>query len=173
LEEIARRSDFTFLDPQGFVRTFGKDGAVTISKLRDEGIVRKVDAMKMDRDEAAAITGKSTPKEALAKLATAGVRKAIVTQGAQECYVLDGPKIFLIPVPQVQAVDNTGAGDILSGTVLANYTRTRDFLWSTCFGVAASSLSLHMVALSKVDLPMTVDEQARRLYSLARPIAPA
>ena len=42
---------------------------------------------------------------------------------------------------------------------------------SACFGIAASSLSLHMPALGKIDLPMSVDESALRLYSMATPIA--
>jgi sugar/nucleoside kinase (ribokinase family) len=171
LGEIARRSDFTFLDPQGFVRTFGDKGEVSVSRLKDDGILKLVDGIKMDRDEAEAVTGRDTPQGALAKLSSSGLRKAIVTQGAESCFVLDGTRIFVVPVPHVQVVDVTGAGDILAGAVMADYIRTRDFLWSACFGIAASALSLHMIALTKVDLPMTVDEEARRLYSLASPIA--
>jgi len=171
LQAISRRSDFTFVDPQGFVRRFNASGEVTVSRLRDEGILRAVDAIKMDREEATAITGKATPVGALSKLASNNLRKAVVTQGAEACFVLDGARIYKIPVPQAQIVDTTGAGDILSGGLVANYVRTRDFLWSACFGIAASSLSLRMIALSKVDIPMTVDEEARRLYSLASPTA--
>jgi sugar/nucleoside kinase (ribokinase family) len=171
LADVAARSDFTFLDPQGFVRTFGPSGEVTVSRLRDEGILKKVDAIKMDRDEAVAVTGASTPREALEKLASIGLRKGVVTQGAETCFVLEGNRIFEIPVPRVQIIDTTGAGDILAGALLASYVRTREFLWSACFGIAASSLSLHMIALAKVDLPRTVDQEARRLYALAKPIA--
>jgi sugar/nucleoside kinase (ribokinase family) len=171
LSAIAKCSDFTFLDPQGFVRRFSAAGEATVGKLRDEGILRTVDALKMDREEATAITGKSSPVEALTSLAARGLRKAVVTQGAETCFVLDGTRIFKIPVPKVQIVDTTGAGDILAGGLVANYVRTRDFLWSAAFGVAASSLSLRMIALGKVDLPMTVDDEARRLYSMSSPAA--
>jgi sugar/nucleoside kinase (ribokinase family) len=170
LGEVAKRSDFTFLDPQGFVRSFGPKGEVSMTKLKSTAILSKVDAIKMDAGEADAVTGKDTPEEALRKLASLGLRKAVVTRGAQPAYVLDGTRIFRVPVPSVQVVDTTGAGDILGGTITAWYLKTRDFLWSACFGVAASSLSLHMIALAKVDLPITVDEQARRLYSLATPV---
>jgi sugar/nucleoside kinase (ribokinase family) len=171
LSEIAKRSDFTMLDPQGFVRSFDGKGEVTISKLKDEKVLGKVDAIKMDKVEAEAVTGKAEPKAALSKLASSGIRKAIVTRAGQNCFVLDGNKVFEIPVPQVQVVDSTGAGDILAGSAMSTYMKSRDFLWSACFGIAASSLSLHMIALSKVDLPISVDEQARRLYSLASPAA--
>lgn len=171
LTEISARSDFTFLDPQGFVRTFDPNGNVGIAPLRDQSILTKVDAVKMDREEAEALTGKTAPQEALLKLSSLGLRKGVVTQGGDACYVLDGTRIYEVRVPRSQIVDPTGAGDILGGSTVSMYLRTRDFLRSACFGIAASSLSLHMIALSKVDLPMSVDEAAMRLYSQANPVA--
>lgn len=171
LTEISARSDFTFLDPQGFVRRFGPDGTVSLGPPKDKGIISKVDALKMDRAEAEALTGKSDPREALQKIASVGVRKGIVTRGGESCFVLDGTRIYEISVPQSQVIDSTGAGDILSGATVGWYLKTRDFLRSACFGVAASSLSLHMIALAKVDLPISVDDSAARLYCLASPVA--
>jgi len=171
LKAIASRSDFTFLDPQGFVRTFDSRGQVSTTRLRATEIITSVDALKMDREEAYALTGKTEAKEALSKLSSAGIRKAVVTQGGDECYILEGKKIYGVEVPKAKVVDSTGAGDILGGSLVASYLRSRDFLWSACFGIAASSLSLNLIALSKVDLPRSVDEQARRLYSLAAPVA--
>jgi sugar/nucleoside kinase (ribokinase family) len=170
LTEISARSDFTFLDPQGFVRSFDHDGRVTMAPLKDKSILTKVDAMKMDRVEAEMLTGKSDPSQALETLASIGVRKAIVTQGADPCHVLDGSRIYQVQVPKVPVIDTTGAGDILSGATVSWYLKTRDFLRSACFGVAASSLSLQMIALAKVDLPMSVDDSAMRLYSMASPV---
>lgn len=173
LSEISKRSDFTFLDPQGFVRSFDKDGNISLARQKDLGILRMVDAVKMDRGEAEAMTGKADPREALEKISGAGLRKAIITRGPESCFVLDGSTTFSIPVPKVQVLDSTGAGDILAGTVVALYLKTRDFLWSACFGIAASSLSLHMIALAKLDLPISVDDQAKRLYSQANPVGHA
>jgi sugar/nucleoside kinase (ribokinase family) len=171
LAEIAARSDFTFLDPQGFVRSFGKTGTATIASPKDDRFLSRVDAVKMDREEATALTGKVGPMEALQKLSSLGVKKGVVTQGSDSCYVLDGTRIYVVRVPQVQVVDATGAGDILGGALVSTYLRTREFLRSACFGIAASSLSLHLIALSKVDLPMSVDEAGMRLYSQATPVA--
>jgi sugar/nucleoside kinase (ribokinase family) len=171
LTEISARSDFTFLDPQGFVRTFDPKGGVGIGHLKDESILTKVDAVKMDRVEAQALTGRNTPTDSLQKLSSLGLRKGVVTQGSDACYILDGNRIYQVAVPKSQVVDTTGAGDILAGATVSMYLRTRDFLRSACFGVAASSLSLHMLALSKVDLPISVDEIAMRLYSQASPVA--
>jgi sugar/nucleoside kinase (ribokinase family) len=171
LTEVSARSDFTFLDPQGFVRTFDGNGRVGAGQLHDKSILSKVDAVKMDRTEAEALTGKQDPKEALQKVSAIGVRKAMVTQGGESAFILDGTRIYQVRVPRVQVVDSTGAGDILSGATVSWYLKTRDFLRSACFGLAASSLSLHMTALAKIDLPMSVDDSAMRLFSLASPVA--
>ena len=171
LTEISARSDFTFLDPQGFVRSFDSEGRVSPTPLRDRSILSKVDAIKMDRTEAEMLTGKSDPREALEKVASIGVKKAMVTQGAEACFILDGQRIYQVEVPRVPVVDSTGAGDILSGATVSWYLKTRDFLRSACFGIAASSLSLYMIALAKVDLPVSVDESAKRLFSMASPVA--
>jgi sugar/nucleoside kinase (ribokinase family) len=171
LTEISSRSDFTFLDPQGFVREFDGAGRVSIGELRDKSILSKVDAIKMDVVEAGALTGETDPVGALRRLASIGVKKAMVTRGSESCFVLDGARVHEVTVPKSQVVDSTGAGDILSGATVSWYLKTRDFLRSACFGVAASSLSLHMIALAKVDLPMSVDDSAVRLYSGAKPVA--
>ena len=171
LTEISARSDFTFLDPQGFVRTFDREGRISTSPPRERSILSKVDAVKMDRNEAQVLTGKSDPTQALEKVASIGVRKAVVTQGAGACHVLDGTRIYQVQVPRSPVVDTTGAGDILSGATISWYLKTRDFLRSACFGIAASSLSLNMIALAKIDLPMSVDETAMRLFSTASPVA--
>jgi sugar/nucleoside kinase (ribokinase family) len=171
LTEISSRSDFTFLDPQGFVRVFDKDGKVASAPLQDRSILSKVDAIKMDQAEAEALTGKQDPREALQKISSIGLRKGMVTQGGKSAFILDGARIYEVEVPKAQVVDSTGAGDILSGATVSWYLKTRDFLRSACFGIAASSLSMHMIALAKIDLPITVDESAMRLFSLANPVA--
>jgi len=171
LTEISARSDFSFLDPQGFVRAFDRDGRVSVAPLKDRSILSKVDAIKMDRTEAEMLTGKGDPRQALGKLASIGLRRAIVTHGSDVCHVLDGTRIYQVGVPSSPVVDTTGAGDILSGATMSWYLKSRDFLRSACFGIAASSLSLHMIALAKIDLPMSVDESAMRLFAMATPVA--
>jgi len=171
LAGISARSDFTFLDPQGFVRTFDSSGRAGMAAPKDSGVLTMVDAVKMDREEASALTGRDGPREALEKLYSLGLRKGVVTQGSNACYVLDGTRIYQVQVPKSSVVDQTGAGDILAGAIVSTYIRTREFLRSACFGIAASSLSLHMIALAKVDLPMSVDEMGKRLFSQAAPVA--
>ena len=171
LDEIASRSEFVFLDPQGFVRSFGADGTVAFAPPRDPKMLSRVHAVKMDRTEAEMLTGRRDPVEALGKISALGVRKGIVTQGGDSCYVLDGSRVYRVGVPKSPVLDSTGAGDVLSGATVAWYLKSRDFLRSACFGIAASSLSLQMIALAKVDLPMSVDETSVRLYSAADPVA--
>jgi sugar/nucleoside kinase (ribokinase family) len=166
-DEIRRRSDFCFLDPQGYVRSFDESGKVYVTPWSDEKVLGSVDALKMDIAEAEAVTGKGVPREALAKLAQKGIRKAVVTMGGEPALVLEGNKISRVDVPKVKVVDSTGAGDIFAGGLITCFLRSRDFLWSCCFGIAASSMSLTSIALGKVELPRSVDQVARKLYSSA------
>lgn len=166
-EEIRKRSDFCFLDPQGYVRSFDASGRVYITPWSDPAVLESVDALKMDLAECEAVTGKESPQEALTKLASKHMRKAVITRGGEPAFVLDGTRISKVEVPSVKVVDTTGAGDIFAGALVTCYLRSRDFLWSCCFGIAASSLSLTSIALGKVDLPRSVDQQARRLYATA------
>ncbi|HUI00945.1 MAG TPA: PfkB family carbohydrate kinase [Nitrososphaerales archaeon] len=163
-EEVRKRSDFCFLDPQGFVRMFDSSGKVFIDSWSDDRVLGGVDALKMDLEEANALTGTSDGKAALAKLSKK-VRKAVVTRGSNSALVLEGNKISEVEVPKVKVVDSTGAGDIFAGALISCFLRSRDFLWSCCFGIAASSLSLNCIALGKIDLPRSVDQQARKLYA--------
>jgi len=165
-EAIRKRSDFCFLDPQGFVRMFDGSGRVVIDAWSDERVLGNVDALKMDLEEAYALTGTSDGKAALAKLSKK-VRKAVVTRGSEPALVLEGNKISEVQVPKVKVVDSTGAGDIFAGALISCFLRSRDFLWSCCFGIAASSLSLTSIALGKIELPRSVDQQARKLYGSA------
>ncbi len=172
-DEIRRRSDFCFLDPQGYVRSFDDTGRVYVTPWSDEKVLGSVDALKMDLAECEAITGKAVPAEAFAKLSARGIRKAVITSGANPAMVLDGTRVMRVEVPTVKVVDSTGAGDIFAGALVTCYLRSRDFLWSCCFGIAASSLSLTSIALGKVDLPRSVDQVARRLYSSAVTVSTA
>lgn len=165
-EEVRRRSDFCFLDPQGFVRMFDQSGRVYVDSWNDDRVLGNVDALKMDLEEAQALTGSSDGRVALAKLSKK-VRKAVVTRGSEPALVLEGSKISQVDVPKVKVVDSTGAGDIFAGALISCFLRSRDFLWSCCFGIAASSLSLNSIALGKIELPQSVDQQARKLYASA------
>jgi sugar/nucleoside kinase (ribokinase family) len=132
-----------------------------------------VDALKMDMAECEAITGKSSPGDAFQKLSAGGIRKAVITSGPAPAMVLDGTRVMRVDVPATKVVDSTGAGDIFAGALVTCYLRSRDFLWSCCFGIAASSLSLTSIALGKVDLPRSVDQVAHRLYSSAVTVSSA
>lgn len=164
---ISKLSSFVFLDPQGFVRSFDKNGKVKMKNLEDREVLTYATAIKADTDEAMCITGKSNVMDALSYLHGKGIKKAVVTNGSEPCHVLDGDRVYRVDVPKVRIVDTTGAGDMLSGTITTFYLKTRDFLWSACFGVASSSITLNMLALNKLDIPIGVEEVARKLYSNA------
>lgn len=59
--------------------------------------------------------GCSTASEVLRFLSEAGVSKIAITSGAEPIQILAGEFTASLPVPQLDAVDTTGAGDILHG----------------------------------------------------------
>jgi hypothetical protein len=172
-DEVRKRSDFCFLDPQGYVRSFDESGRVYVTPWYDEKVMGGVDALKMDLAECEAITGKTVPAEAFEKLSSKNIRKAVITSGGNPAMVLDGTRVMKVEVPSVKVMDSTGAGDIFAGSLVTCYLRSRDFLWSCCFGIASSSLSLSSIALGKVDLPRSVDQVAHRLYNSAVTVSTA
>jgi sugar/nucleoside kinase (ribokinase family) len=167
LGKISKKSSFLFLDPQGFLRTFDSKGKAILKHPSKDSFIQNATAIKVDREEAVALTGKESYEDIFSFFRSRGVKKGIITNAAEPCFVLDGNRIYKVQVPKVRVVDTTGAGEILCGAVTTCYMKSRDFLWSACFGIASSSLSLNLLALSKVDLPMGVEDIARKIYSSA------
>jgi len=67
--------------------------------------------VKLSDDEIGFVTGTSSPDEALARLASMGVRLPVVTLGAQGAVALWKGEPLRVPAPTVPVVDTTGAGD--------------------------------------------------------------
>ena len=165
-DEVRKRSDFCFLDPQGFVRMFDGSGKVTIDSWSDERILGNVDALKMDLEEANALTGTYDGKAALVKLSKR-VRKAVVTRGSDPALVLEGNKVLADRCPEGQGRRHHRSGRHLrrrphqllpevARLPLVMLLRHRGF-----FDV------LELDRARKIDLPRSVDQQARKLYSSA------
>jgi ribokinase len=69
--------------------------------------------------EAAALSGERDPSAAARALAAATGAPVVVTMGAQGALLADGDSVALVAAPRVAAVDTTGAGDVLCGTLTA------------------------------------------------------
>jgi 2-dehydro-3-deoxygluconokinase len=84
--------------------------------------------------------GAGTPEAALRALRGMGARRAVVTRGGDGVVVDDGTVIPAPPAPAL--VDQTGAGDVFTGTVAARLSLGDELFESVRLGAAAAALSL-------------------------------
>ncbi|MET7682276.1 ribokinase [Streptomyces sp. NPDC005423] len=111
-------------------------------------LLAATDLLIPNEHEAAALTGRTEPREAAAALLDL-VPEVVVTLGAAgSLYAARGAEPFTVPAPRVTAVDSTGAGDTFAGALavaLAEGRATREALgWAA----AAAALSVERAGAS-------------------------
>ena len=141
VEELKGCTDVLSLDPQGFLRHFGKTGKVTLSSSFDKRLFSLINVYKSSFDEIRAITGYSDLNLAINSIHDFGVKTVIVTLGAKGAVLSVEKTAYSIPACSSRVVvDPTGAGDVFTGGFLAEYVRQKDSFWCACVGSAAASL---------------------------------
>jgi len=132
-----------------------------------------VSCLFLNLREAAALVGEGSPATRLRALAHMGLRRAVLTRGADPVLALDHDRIFEIAPPEIASVaDVTGAGDALAGASVAALALGRPFAQALREGVAAATLAVRAAtaapelpddafreALASVPIPLVIDEQ--------------
>jgi sugar/nucleoside kinase (ribokinase family) len=137
-----------FLDPQGLVRTIGKDGRVRHSCDRSslQKIIELVDFVKPNEQEIETITGEKDPFAGVRRLQSMGSAVPIVTLAERGSLLLDGNDLYQIPpYPTSRAIDPTGAGDVYGGAFITEYVRTGKLSEAALFASAAASMMVEQV----------------------------
>lgn len=158
LNYIVKNSSFTFLDPQGFVRRVrDKECYIARTDLKIDGI----DVIKVDEDEAFALTG-SIGIDALMALDT---NTAILTS-KDRTIMLHKNRVYGMKFEPVKPIDSTGAGDIFAGAYASSYMRDKDHVWAFCSAISASLLALksNKVGIDKIPTLQMVEEKAKEIY---------
>lgn len=75
--------------------------------------------VRCNRDEGEILTGEPDPAAAAEALLAAGAQHVVVTRGAEGAILRGGGLRLDVPGVPARAVDTTGAGDTLTGTLLA------------------------------------------------------
>jgi ribokinase len=101
-----------------------------------------VDLAVINEVESAMLTGVGDPGGAAQALRRAGVPTVVTTLGAQGARLLDGERDLLLPAPQVEAIDTTGAGDVFCGVLAAALEARLGLEPAVRWAVAAASLSV-------------------------------
>lgn len=162
VSEISKQVNFVFLDPQGFVRKVRKDGSCYIKKTEMNFHRFKINAIKVDDEEALALTG-AKGVDALKKLK---IETAILTSGNRTT-MLHKERVYEISTEMIDIQDSTGAGDILSGAYTYAFVNSKDAGWALCLGVAAAFTALrsNTRGISKIPPKKDVENYASLLHN--------
>ncbi|MEB3359855.1 MAG: PfkB family carbohydrate kinase [Synechococcales bacterium] len=105
-------------------------------------LLKASDILVVNRPESASMTGISEPKSAAAKLATEWNLSAIVTVGAEGCWVAQpGQPVEHCPSFAVEVVDSTGAGDAFVAGLTVALSLGKPLLLSAQIGCAVGALA--------------------------------
>ncbi|MGA1974813.1 MAG: PfkB family carbohydrate kinase [Conexivisphaerales archaeon] len=160
-------SKFIYLDPQGFLRRFDKDGMTLVDSPELRERLRNVDATKVDIDEGKVLTGSEDPLEIGTALSRLGVKESLVTTGGEGTYLRAGGELFFLKPPSVRPFDGVGAGDLL-GAGYAAARMDKDLPTSLAFAVACASSKIDQPALGKIPDARSVERTASELRPQVR-----
>lgn len=164
----------TMLDPQGILRKPLQDKRIILEKSFNIGLLRWVWIIRLTREEAFILTDEVQPLSAVKKILDAGVENVILSMGHEGVITANNKKWYFIPsYSETKVVDPTGAGDVLGGAFLTEYLSSGDFLWASCIGVSAASISIEdygaKAVLSK-DFKKKVIERSYEIMGKVREI---
>lgn len=165
INKISKQTNFTFVDPQGFVRKVSNDGRCYIDKTAMDFSKLNIDVIKVDREEAFALTGSHGP-DALYKF---HVKTAIMTT-ANRTLMFHNENLYEVSADLLRTKDSTGAGDILAGAYTSAFMESNDAQWALCYGVAAAvqALRTERVGIEKIPSKKDVEEYASTLHNKIR-----
>jgi sugar/nucleoside kinase (ribokinase family) len=148
LKGLRRKGNIIMLDPQGLMRTVGKNGNVDVfyDKKILERIFKLVDIVKIGKDEIKAF--EMEEKEILTMLEKIGVKIGIITRGKDTIMVSYSGRFFEVQTLNVEVEDPTGAGDVFGAAFLSEYMTRFDVEEGTKFAVIAAGLKIKCKGLT-------------------------
>ncbi|MBW6442556.1 carbohydrate kinase family protein [Patescibacteria group bacterium] len=97
------------------------------AKLNLDRILKNLDLIILNKEEAQSITKGEDPKTLVRGIHNLGTKMVVLTDGRDPAYAFDGKKIYtLIPHKGIKLVERTGAGDAFTSGFLAGYIKTQD-----------------------------------------------
>ena len=124
-------------------------------------MINRLHVLFLNRRELASLTQDAPVDVQLSSLSRLGVRRAVITHGPDEVFVLEDGEPAALKVPKLaQLVDVTGAGDALTGATIASIMKPNQSLkTSVLCGIAAAQMTLQVkgpvcnaIATSKFDV---------------------
>ena len=165
-KKIKQSTNFTLLDPQGFLRNHNSDNKILLKQIKLE--LDGVSAIKISPDELFSLTGVSDDA-GLLLLQKNGIENVILTN-KQDISLLVKDKIYSIRLPNLELFDTTGIGDIFCATFCCTMLREKDFLWALSFagGAAQAALETKKFGIEKVPRKGAVENNGSYFYNMVK-----
>jgi sugar/nucleoside kinase (ribokinase family) len=162
--QIKNSDNFTFLDPQGFLREKNSNNEVSLRNTTLD--LTNINAIKMNPDELYALTG-LTGHDGIKQLQKLGIEHVIYTN-KKEISLLVKDKLYTIFLPKMTLTDTTGIGDIFCSTFTCTMLKEKDFLWALSFagGAAQSALESKAFGLEKVPEKNALESNGSYFYNI-------
>lgn len=165
-DAIKKDSNFTMVDPQGFLRR--KDSENNVVLENTELDLSGISAIKVNPEEARCIVN-GTNDEMMIALQKKGAEYVLLTNKT-DVSLLVKDKVYSIKLPNKNIYDTTGIGDIFCATFCCTMLKEKDFLWALCFagGAAQAALDSKKVGLLKIPPRGQVQTNASYFYNLVK-----
>jgi sugar/nucleoside kinase (ribokinase family) len=162
--QIKNNGNFTFLDPQGFLREKNRNNEISLKSVILD--LKNINAIKTNPDELYALTG-LTGNDGIKQLQKLGIEHVIYTN-KQEISLLVKDKLYTIFLPKIVLTDTTGIGDIFCSTFVCTMLKEKDFLWALSFagGAAQSALESKAFGLEKVPEKSALESNGSYFYNI-------
>ena len=153
LDRVSKEFDFVLVDSQGFVRRIApKSSEVSLRSGLDISSLSGVDLLKADRQELCAWAGSRDVDSSMRQISKF-VDYVLLTSGGESVELFEKGKLMYRATPHaVDALDTTGAGDVLLAVFAARYSETQDLKDSLAFSVSAASLAVRKYGVEKAIL---------------------
>jgi sugar/nucleoside kinase (ribokinase family) len=163
---IKKDSNFTLVDPQGFLRRMDSEKNVVLENTELD--LSDVNAIKVNPEESQKLVSGSHDEMMMA-LQKKGVQHVIFTNKT-EVSLLVKDKIYSITLPNKEVYDTTGIGDIFCATFCCTMIKEKDFLWALCFagGSAQAALDSKQIGLLKIPHKSAIESNASYFYNLVK-----
>jgi sugar/nucleoside kinase (ribokinase family) len=159
------KRNFVMLDPQGYLRLVDHKGYVTL-KDRLELDLSGINAIKVDNQEMAALTGSLQGLSGMEALQSNGIEFVIYTE-QRAIHLLHKKMHYWLSMHDIDTVDSTGVGDILCGSFSCAYLKEKDPVWAISFGAGAvkAALETRQVGLAKIPSMSKIEQTASYFYN--------
>ena len=127
--------------------------AAKCGRLR--AVLPRIHTLKANRLEAETLTGQTSPEACARALLRAGVKRAIISLGAEGILCGEKDGLFHMAAPHVPVADATGAGDALTAALAVGLAEGLSLADCAALGLAAAGVTLSQ--------PGSVTEKLRTL----------